>query len=150
VNLYLDDCAFSHNLVRLLQEAGHSVVTPADAGLTGRDDDVHLGYAIRQGLVLLTKNPSDFLDLHNNLQRRHPGILAIGQDNDVNKDMSDGDVVRAIRHVVEVYLPACGGSLAGDYQYLNDWQWHDTEPVARPAAPPSRQERSRKDRKGKK
>jgi predicted nuclease of predicted toxin-antitoxin system len=57
LNLYLDDCANSDLLADLLTQAGHSVVRPADVGLTGEDDDVHLGHAIQHGLILVTKDP---------------------------------------------------------------------------------------------
>jgi len=53
--LYLDDCAFSHELKRLLIEAGHDVETPDDVhpSLTGEDDAVHFAHAKATGRVLL-------------------------------------------------------------------------------------------------
>ena len=51
-------------MVRLLQKAGHRVVLPADAGLSGVADPRHLTYTAQQDLVLLTKNHDDFEDLH--------------------------------------------------------------------------------------
>jgi putative tricarboxylic transport membrane protein len=58
--MYLDDCAYAKGLVRVLEAAGHEVVTPAQAGLTGRDDPVHFRHAANNSLVLLTKNPDIF------------------------------------------------------------------------------------------
>jgi hypothetical protein len=52
--VYLDDCAYDKELVRSLEQAGHQVVTPAQARITGRTDDVHFRYAGAHGLVLLT------------------------------------------------------------------------------------------------
>ena len=63
LKLYLDDCAYSHSLRDLLLTAGHTVVTPADAGLTGRDDPVHLAFATANDLLCVTKNPDDFESL---------------------------------------------------------------------------------------
>jgi hypothetical protein len=68
LKIYLDDCAYAKELVRLLEQAGHQVVTPAQAATTGQADPVHLRYAVEQGLVLLTKNPDDFLELHEQMR----------------------------------------------------------------------------------
>jgi predicted nuclease of predicted toxin-antitoxin system len=76
LNLYLDDCANSDILARLLTQAGHTVVRPADAGTACAADDVHFRYAQGHGLVLITKNPKDFHALHNQDQN-HPGIFAV-------------------------------------------------------------------------
>ncbi len=82
LSLYLDDCAFSHRLRYLLQEAGHIVQVPADVQptLTGTHDHVHFAHARRMRFVLLTYNPGDFLKLHQQ-QPDHSGILAVYQDN---------------------------------------------------------------------
>ncbi len=65
LNLYLDDCANSDLLARLLTQAGHTVVRPTDAGIAGEADEVHFRHAQMHGLVLITKNPKDFRALHN-------------------------------------------------------------------------------------
>src|SRR5262245_54077574 len=54
LQLYLDDCANSATLARMLREAGHQVVTPAESGIAGADDGDHLGYAILHNLTLVT------------------------------------------------------------------------------------------------
>lgn len=115
--IYLDDCAYDKELVRRLQAAGHHVVTPAEAGITGRDDEVHFRYAVAQGLVLITKNPDDFLALHDK-DPKHPGILLIYQDNNPDRDMSYGDIVRAIAN-----LENAGIALPGTVQVLNAWRY---------------------------
>jgi hypothetical protein len=51
LNLYLDDCAYAKTLVQLLRAAGHKVVTPAEAGTSGKADEVHLQFAASQGMV---------------------------------------------------------------------------------------------------
>jgi hypothetical protein len=54
MRLYLDDDSAATLLARLLTQAGHDVQTPADAGLSGEDDAVHLTDAIKDDRVLLT------------------------------------------------------------------------------------------------
>jgi hypothetical protein len=56
MNLYLDDDSVRGLLVRLLMADGHNVLIPADIGLMGADDPVHLRHAINAGRVLLTHN----------------------------------------------------------------------------------------------
>ncbi len=101
LNLYLDDCSNSALLADLLQRAGHRVVRPTDAGvgLDGADDAVHFAFAMENALTLVTKNPADFLGLHEATERNHPGIFGVYQDNDVSRDMSDAEIVRAIANV---------------------------------------------------
>jgi hypothetical protein len=119
LNLYLDDCADSNLLVDLLRQAGHTVVRPRDAGITGEDDDVHLAYAVGHNLILVTKNPQDFRALHNQ-NPTHPGIFGVYQDNDVDKDMTDAEVVAAIGRI-EATVPH-GYPIAGEFHVLNDWR----------------------------
>jgi hypothetical protein len=76
LNLYIDDCASDVLLVRLLKAAGHRVVVPVEVGLKEHPDAEHFAYAAAQGLVLLTKNPRDFLALHRT-NPNHAGLLFI-------------------------------------------------------------------------
>jgi hypothetical protein len=121
--LYLDDCAFSHPLRTLLLAAGHRVTVPADAGLTGSDDEEHLSHAAQHGFIVLTKNPQDFLDLHDAWRaagRDHPGIFLVYQDNDVSRDMSDAAVVKAVANVEEVHG---AGGITNQVFSLHQYQW---------------------------
>lgn len=80
LSLYLDDCADDDTLAALLRLAGHRVQTPRAAGTSGASDAEHLDYAACRGYTLLTKDPDDFIDLHNQWQamnRTHSGILLI-------------------------------------------------------------------------
>lgn len=117
--IYLDDCAFSYRLRKLLLEAGHQVQVPADVDppLTGADDAVHFAHVRVTGQVMLTYNPADFLQLHKQYSD-HSGILAVYQDNDPSKDMTYVDIVRAIANV-----EAVGITLAGSFWSLNAFQW---------------------------
>jgi predicted nuclease of predicted toxin-antitoxin system len=119
LNLYLDDCANSNLLARLLREAGHSVVRPDEAGISGADDEVHLDYAIQHGLILITKDPDDFQLLHDQNPNHH-GIFGIYQDNIYGKDMTDADIVAAIGRI-EAAVPL-GYPLGGVFHVLNDWR----------------------------
>jgi hypothetical protein len=123
LKLYLDDCSNSELLTNLLRQAGHQVVRPTDesVGLTGEDDPVHFAFAASHGLTLITKNPADFKALHD-LDPRHFGILAVYQDNDPSRDMSNADIVRAIRNLEEA-LQQGGPPIHGEFHILNDWRF---------------------------
>jgi Domain of unknown function (DUF5615) len=80
MEFYLDDCADANDLTFLLRQAGYAVRTPRTEQTRGVDDAVHLEYAAARGLTLVTKNPKDFRDLHQEWQaqgRSHYGILLI-------------------------------------------------------------------------
>jgi hypothetical protein len=113
--IYLDDCAYDKELVQRLEAAGHQVVTPAQAGITGQPDEVHFRHAAEHGLVSLTKNPDDFLELHGK-NASHAGLLVIYQDNDPDRDMNNAEIVRAIGN-----LEAAGATFSG--MVLNAWRY---------------------------
>jgi predicted nuclease of predicted toxin-antitoxin system len=115
--IYLDDCAYAKELVRLLKAAGHQVTMPQQAGTTGREDEAHLRYAADQSMVLLTKNPDDFLELHRKYPQ-HAGILLVYQDNDPDRDMNHAEIVRAIAN-----LEQAGVAFAGSCHVLNAWRY---------------------------
>jgi hypothetical protein len=120
VRLYLDDDIVAALLVRLLRNAGHDVQTPADAGLAGRSDPVHLAHAARTDRVCLSRNYRDFEELHLlvlQVQGHHPGILVVRRDNDPRRNLSPRDIVRALRN-----LAAAGVPTADEYIILNAWQ----------------------------
>jgi hypothetical protein len=64
MRLYLDDDSASLLLARLLRRARHDVERPVDVGMDGKDDPVHLGYAVQSDRVL-SHNHRDFENLHN-------------------------------------------------------------------------------------
>ena len=117
LEIYLDDCAYAKRLVMLLGKAGHRVVTPAEAGTSGEPDEVHLEFALKHRLVLLTKDADDFQVLHERSQL-HAGILAVYQDNDRDRDMNYGEIAKAIAN-----LEAAGIDLQGTFQILNTWRY---------------------------
>ena len=123
LNLYLDDCSNSDLLADLLRQSGHRVVRPTDAsvGLVGADDEVHFAFAAANDLAIITKNPSDFQHLHD-LDPHHSGILAVYQDNDPSRDMSDAEIVKAIKNL-EAATQSGGEPIQGKFSSLSDWRY---------------------------
>jgi predicted nuclease of predicted toxin-antitoxin system len=121
LNLYLDDCSNSNLLADFLAQARHTVTRPDEVGVGGEDDGVHFAFAAGNGLTIITKNPADFLELHE-ANQQHSGILAVHQDNDPTRDMSDAEIVKAIRNLEEA--AALGGDpIPGMYHVLNNWRY---------------------------
>jgi predicted nuclease of predicted toxin-antitoxin system len=117
MKLYLDDNICKGLLVALLRKAARAVVVPGDAGCAGVSDARHFPHAIRTGLVLLTRDYEDFLELHDVVQAtqgQHPGILALRSDNDSSRDMKDHDIVRAIGNLERAGVP-----VANEFIVLN-------------------------------
>ena len=117
LNLYLDDCAYSKRLQRMLLDAGYNVTTPFEANIVGADDIVHFEYACRHKLIIVTKDANDFEELHQRNQQ-HFGILAICEEADRNKNMNYADIVRAINNLVSANVP-----LLEQFYVLNHWRW---------------------------
>lgn len=122
--LYLDDCAFSYALKRLLVDAGHDVETPADVEppLTGADDRAHFDHACATSRAMLTFNARDFLGLHRETPE-HPGILVVYKDNDLTRDMDYAAIVRAIAN-----LESTGVDVARGFWVLNVYRWPPKHP----------------------
>ena len=120
MEFYLDDCAYSKLLVRLLQQAGHNAYTPRTENLIGADDPVHLTHAAAKGYTLITKTPEDFELLHQEWHQQgqaHHGILLVYQDNLHKKDMGPEDMVHAISKLLTSGLP-----IANELHVLNHWR----------------------------
>jgi Domain of unknown function (DUF5615) len=103
MTIYLDDDIAAGLLALLLRKDGHDVVVPADVGLDGAHDPVHLTRAIRDGRVLFTLNHRDYEQLHDLVRAsggHHSGICVVRKDNDPNRDMKPADIVRALRKVI--------------------------------------------------
>jgi hypothetical protein len=119
MRLYLDDDSIAARLVSQLRAAGHDVLLPADVGLAGAADPVHLTRAIAEGRALLTHNYRDFSLLHALLiqaQGHHPGILVVRRDAG-QRNMAPHDIVRALRNLEAANVP-----VADQYIILNAWQ----------------------------
>src|SRR5262249_8435629 len=64
MRLYLDDDLASAQLVQILTKAGHDVRIPKDEGMEGKADALHFAHAIGHHRVLLSRNYTDFENLH--------------------------------------------------------------------------------------
>jgi hypothetical protein len=120
MRLYLDDDMAGRELVQRLRNAGHDVEIPAEAGLVGETDPIHLIHTIATQRVLLTRNARDFNVLHDLVTiagGHHPGLLYTGSDNDASKDLTPAGIVVAIGHFL-----AAGLSLEDGRHYVNHWR----------------------------
>jgi hypothetical protein len=120
MRLYLDDDTASPLLARLLGKAAHDVQLPADAGMAGAPDPVHLTRAIADQRILTTKNHDDFWILHNLIKEahgRHPGLFVVRQDNDPTRDLTPKGIVSAIRK-----LESAGVPVENEFIVLNHWR----------------------------
>ncbi len=117
LRLYLDDCAYDKHLAEMLRLAGHHVIVPADAGISKADDDIHLDYGRSNRLIIVTKNPKDFMTLHF-ANPDHSGIFVIYQDNDPGKDMTIAEIVKAIAN-----LENGGINIPKELHTLNSWRY---------------------------
>jgi predicted nuclease of predicted toxin-antitoxin system len=120
MRLYLDDDSAAPLLLRLLTQAGHDAVRPADLGMSGADDPVHLTCAIREERVMFTGNYEDFEDLHDLLMQargHHPGILVVRRDNDPRRDMTPRGIVHAIARLLAANIP-----IPDQFIILNHWR----------------------------
>jgi hypothetical protein len=100
--------------------SGHDVQIPADVGLVGADDSIHLRRAFLGNRVLFSHNFRDFENLHHLLreaQGRHRGILIVRKDNDPRRDMSPRGVVNAIAKLL-----AAGAPIENELNVLNSWR----------------------------
>lgn len=120
LSIYLDDSRDADLLIALLRNAGHTVVSPRDTGTHGWDDPDHLEFAAQHGYVLLTSDPDDFEDLHDDWQsqgRQHAGMFFVHYEGDVTKDMTPHDIVRAIGNLLTAGVP-----IANQIHRLNHWR----------------------------
>ncbi|MGG6239959.1 DUF5615 family PIN-like protein [Nodosilinea sp. AN01ver1] len=115
--LLLDEDSQAKYLISLLKAAGHDVQTINEAGIGGVSDDAVLDYATQQSRVLLTRNCSDFLDLHQ-VPFAHSGILAVYQDAEPAKNMSYRAIATAIGN-----LETSGVPIANQFIVLNQWNY---------------------------
>jgi hypothetical protein len=121
MRLYIDDDSVDPSLLRVLRRDGHDVQIPADVGLAGSSDQVHLAHAIRSQRAVLTRNYRDFEALHDLVVSaatgHHAGILVVRFDNKPRNNMTLGDIARAVRN-----LESAGVPLTDSYYELNHWQ----------------------------
>jgi uncharacterized protein DUF5615 len=120
MRIYLDDDSVSAVLIRLLIQSGHDVQTPANAGLVGDDDSVHLIHAVVEDRVMLSHNHGDFQNLHNLVAQTggvHPGIFMVRRENNPHRDMIARDIVQAIGNLLAANVP-----IENQFVILNHWR----------------------------
>jgi hypothetical protein len=120
MRIYIDDDSIELLLIRFLRQGGHDVQLPAEKGLAGRSDAIHLAHAIHESRLLLSRNHKDFQELNDLLvvgRGHHPGILVVRRDNDPTRDMSQRGIVNAIAR-----LEASGTPLEDTVHVLNHWR----------------------------
>lgn len=120
MRIYLDDDIVGHKLVSLLRKAGHDVVLPTEVGMAAAKDPRHLAYTTRNNLVLLTRNHTDFEDLHKLVavtKGVHQGIMLVLADDNPKHKLTLHDIVAAIAK-----LEASGVPLVNELHVLNHWR----------------------------
>jgi len=80
MRLYLDDDSVDPGLIRLLRRDGHDVQVPADAGLAGSSDQVHLAHAIRHRRAIVTRNYRDYEALHDLIVGKRVNTTIVSPD----------------------------------------------------------------------
>jgi predicted nuclease of predicted toxin-antitoxin system len=120
MKLYLDDDIASQRLAQILRAAGHDVQLPADVGLTGKPDAIHLAHACREQRACLSRNYADFEDLHDlvvAVNGQHAGILIVRRDNDPRRNLAPHAIVRAIAKLIAAQTP-----IENQYIIVNHWR----------------------------
>ena len=120
MNVYLDDDLDSNALIGLLRKLGHRVVSPRATATRGASDGQHLRFAADNGLVLLTANAGDFIELHDEWAasgREHSGIAIVYRENNPARDMTFREVALAVTNLDRSCI-----ALANDYHNLNFWR----------------------------
>jgi predicted nuclease of predicted toxin-antitoxin system len=117
LSLLLDEDSQAKALVKLLKASGNDVLTVNDAAIAGSPDDQVLDYARQTDRVLLTRNCSDFQELHE-INSIHPGILAVYQDPDFSKNMNYQQITQAVKNLDQSSLV-----LSDQFIVLNQWNY---------------------------
>ena len=117
LRLYLDDSITGRTLRRRLEDAGYQFTLPTDVGLDRADDASHATYAVQADCVLITMNPGHFQRIYARLEE-HPGLLLVYRDNDVTRDMTEAEIVRAIGDLI-----GSGAPIRNQVYALNHWRY---------------------------
>jgi predicted nuclease of predicted toxin-antitoxin system len=113
----MDEDIQAKQLVNLLKQAGHDVVTVNELNFMGQQDSFILDYAKKENRVLLTRNCKDFEALHEE-NSNHAGILAIYQDSNSSKNLTFQTIVKAINNLESAQIP-----LNNQFIPLNHWNY---------------------------
>ena len=119
LRLLADECILDKLLIQKLKDAGHDVLTVADAELIRKPDSKVLEKAIALNRMIITINCVDFVELAQQKIKRgesHPGILLVYRHNVPAKEMNHDTIVKAIKN-----LEASKIDLKNHCHKLNDY-----------------------------
>jgi predicted nuclease of predicted toxin-antitoxin system len=116
----IDENMSDRRLESRLQARGHAPILAHDVGLVSTADARMLIWGIGQALPVLTRDSSDFEDLHELILAaagHHPGLLVVRFDDDQRHNMSDRAIAAAISK-----LETSGVPIPDGLHVLNQWR----------------------------
>jgi len=116
----IDENMNDRRLVSRLQAQGHDPILARDVGLLSTADARVLIWAIVQAVPVLTRDSTDFTDLHDLVMAaggHHPGMLVVRFDNDPRHNLTDRGIASAIGK-----LESSGVLIPGCIHVLNQWR----------------------------
>ena len=116
IALYLDEDSVRGSLVRGLRAGGIDVVTTAELGRLGADDDDQLRFATSQGRTIYTANLAHFPRLHTEwlrAGRHHAGIIVLPKQRTLI-----GVQVRALTRLLNAHSPE---TMRDHLEFLSRW-----------------------------
>ena len=116
IEIYLDECSDSDEVIDAFERAGFIVNSPRSAEMQGASDIDHFAYCVKRRFVLLTRNPKDCVEIHK-FNSSHPGILLVHQDGVHSKDMGAAQLVRAVQNLLNSGTP-----IPDNCHVLNHWR----------------------------
>lgn len=120
MRLLLDENMNDRRLAARVRAHGHDPILSGDVGLLSAPDPRVSLWAISQALPVLTRDTSDFRDLHELIMvaaGHHPGLLLIYFDDDPRHNMSDRAIACAISR-----LESSGVPIQDRIHPLNQWR----------------------------
>ena len=118
MKLLADEDSKAKILMARLASAGHDVVSTQTIGIDSVSDSEVFEIARELGRVILTRNPADYKTEHEqNKKPGHPGVLAIYEEAEVQKNMSYKDIVQAIDNIQKA-----GIDMTDAFVPLNAWR----------------------------
>lgn len=116
IKLYVDEDAMARGLVEALRLRGLDVLTALEASRIGRDDRVHLEFAVSENRVLYSYNVGDFAALHREfvtIGKQHAGIILARQ-----QALTLGDQMRRILRLAAARTEL---EMRNQIEFLSSW-----------------------------
>ncbi len=124
IRFHLDEDTEAHALVQALRSRGIDVTTTAEAGLTEISDSEQVGWAFKEGRVLVTYNAADFYRLHAalvSMNQHHAGIVIAEQQR-----LPVGEMMRRL---LRLRSRRSAESMQDRVEFLNHWQYLNIVPT---------------------